>query len=113
MGHVQGEVDHVDVHLAAGGVVGGGEAAVPDDDEAAREVERVRQGGRGGGAGSDGTGRYTDDRLEGDCLELIIAILDHAMKSGNHYDSRSWTSNRQRSRQRVYSEWCGARCAGS
>lgn len=38
-------------------------------------------------AGSDAAGRYTDDRLDGDCLELIIAILDNPIKSGNDYDN--------------------------
>jgi len=37
--------------------------------------------------GTDRVGRYTDDRLDDACLQWIMAILDHAIASGNHYDN--------------------------
>lgn len=37
--------------------------------------------------GSDTTGRYTEDRLERMCLGVVIGLLDHPLRSGNHYES--------------------------
>ncbi|PON20110.1 hypothetical protein TGAM01_v211033 [Trichoderma gamsii] len=38
-------------------------------------------------SGSDKIGRYTDDRLQRPCLDMVVSMLDHPLQNGNHYES--------------------------
>ncbi|KAF6525709.1 hypothetical protein HZS61_011504 [Fusarium oxysporum f. sp. conglutinans] len=37
--------------------------------------------------GTDRDGQYTADRLQRDCLDVVVQFLDHPFKNGNHYES--------------------------
>lgn len=38
-------------------------------------------------SGSDRIGRYTNERLQQACLDVIISMLDHPLQNGNHYEN--------------------------
>ncbi|RKL22022.1 hypothetical protein BFJ72_g14786 [Fusarium proliferatum] len=38
-------------------------------------------------AGTDTIGRFTPERLERSCLDMVVSFLDHPFKNGDHYES--------------------------